>query len=76
MKKIWGYLAAFVAGVIAVLAMIYKKDNKPIDPDFKPLKKPLEDDIRDINEKINDIKENGVKPMNVEETLDYWDKNQ
>lgn len=74
MKKVFSYVAAFFAGVIAILAYIYKKPTPPADPHFDTLKKPIKEEIKEIDEKIEKVKK-GVEKKDVEETIDYWEKN-
>lgn len=74
-KKIWIYIATFVAGIVAVLAVKSNyesfEDESPHDAGIKR----LEDNIEVIDEKLEDIKENGVDDLNPQDTVDYWKNN-
>ena len=75
MSKIFGYLAAFLGGLLAFLAFSKKKEDKIIDPHFKDATKPLEEDIKQLDEHLKKIEESGVEDKTLEEEKKYWEKN-
>ena len=74
MKKLLGGLLAIFTAIISIFYLFSNK-SKPGELPKNEEKEDLKNEIKDIEKKEQDLKENGVKPMSPEETLKYWEKN-
>lgn len=75
MNKIWGFVLAFVAGVIAVFAWKSRTNSYPDQSPFDDSIDSIQDDLADIAKKEEDLKENGVEDLTPEEEINYWKHN-
>jgi hypothetical protein len=72
-KKYWGYLAMFIGGLLVFLLTPTKVLTKT-DPFGKIIKKK-EDEVAEIDDKLQKLKEDGVEDLTPEQEVDYWKKN-
>lgn len=75
LKKLWGYIAAFAAGIISLLYIKSQyehfEDESPQDSQVDKIK----EDIEEIDKKIEKVKEKGVEDKKPQEEINYWKEN-
>jgi predicted peroxiredoxin len=74
-KKYWGYFATFLMGVLALFFATRTNNSGTGQNPITALKEEKKEEIKQIDEKLEDLKENGVKDMSDQEVVDYWKKN-
>ncbi len=74
LKKNWGYIAAFIGGLLVFLLTPTKvlTKSKPFDN----LIKRKEDELSAVEEKLEKLKKDGVEEFTPGQEVDYWKKNQ
>ena len=74
-KKFWALIVAFFAGIAAVFAYKsrtnHREDTSPYDDSIDSVR----EDLEELREKENKLKEDGVEDKTAEEELDYWKNN-
>jgi hypothetical protein len=72
MKSIYGYIAAFIAGILAFFAFTNTKKSEQIVPDFKPLEQQINDKLKESEKKEEELDKKGVDKKTPQEVIDYW----
>lgn len=75
LSKIWGYLVALIAGILSLLyvkgQIEHTEDTSPQDSIIEPIK----EDVEEIDNKLQEIKDNGVEDKDKQAEIDYWKEN-